>query len=195
MRRASRQVQLVAAEAVDEAAVALGRPGGGSRLEVKARFALLGDEAAGFAALLGFTVEAVRDGSGTADFTEGEDFDFEVPALVFDGEEVADANLAGGAGRLVVRLDAIQIAGLGGERARFEEARGPEPFVDAHEDSVNPASDQTARSKIVSDEAAGAALVRRRSVSDGTVNAMQVRSCRHCELRSGRSASTPRCFL
>jgi hypothetical protein len=29
-------------------------------------------------------------------------------------------------------VDAAEIAGLGGEGAGFEEAGGPEPFVDAH---------------------------------------------------------------
>jgi hypothetical protein len=41
-------------------------------------------------------------------------------------------NLAGGLGLNAVRADAAQIASLRGQRARLEEARSLEPFIDAH---------------------------------------------------------------
>ena len=68
---------------------------------------------------------------GAALLAEGEDFDVEFAAFVFDVEHVADADLAGGLGGLVVRGDAIELAGFGGLLAGLEEAGGPEPFVDA----------------------------------------------------------------
>jgi hypothetical protein len=45
---------------------------------------------------------------------------------------VAGANLAGWLGLMPVGEDAAQVAGLGGQSASFEEARRPEPFVDAN---------------------------------------------------------------
>jgi len=124
----------VAAEAVDEAAVAFVRalvgsgcgPGHGAE-----KFALFGGFAAGFFAFFGFAVEGLGDGGGAALLAEGEDLDVELAAFVFDVEHVADVDLAGGLGGGVVGGDAVQVAGFGGLLAGLEEAGGPEPFVDA----------------------------------------------------------------
>jgi hypothetical protein len=124
---------------MDEAAIAFGGARGGSGLEEESGLTLFGEEGAGGAAFLGLAVERLRDGGGAADFAEGEDVDFVKAAFGLDGEPIADADLARGTQRLTFRLDAIQVAGLRGEGAGFEEARGPEPFVETHGDSVNAA--------------------------------------------------------
>jgi hypothetical protein len=124
----------VAAEAVNETAVAfvgalVGSgcgPGHGAE-----ELALFGGLAAGFFARFGFAVEGLGDGGGAALLAEHEDLDFKLAAFVFDVEHVADADLAGGLGGLVVREDAVQVAGFGGLLAGLEETGGPEPFVDA----------------------------------------------------------------
>jgi hypothetical protein len=119
---------------VDEAAVAFvgalsgGSCGPGHGAE---KFAFLGGFAAEIFALFGFAVEGLGDGGGAALLAEGEDFDVEFATFVFDVERVADVDLAGGLGGLVVREDAVQLAGFGGLLAGLEEAGGPEPFVDA----------------------------------------------------------------
>ena len=117
---------------MDLAAVFFGGAAGGRGFEEEAGFALFGDEGAGGVAGFGFLIEGLGDGGGSADFADGEDFDLEVSTVIFDGEHVADADFAGGARGLLVRLDAAEIAGFRGEGTGFEEARGPEPFVDAH---------------------------------------------------------------
>ena len=122
----------VVAEAMDLAAVLFGGAAGGGWLEEQAGFALFGDEGARGSAGFGFMVEGLGDGGGSADFAEGEDFDFEFSTFIFDGELVADTDFVSRARGLLVRLDAAEIAGLRCEGAGFEEARGPEPFVDAH---------------------------------------------------------------
>jgi hypothetical protein len=124
----------VAAEAVDEAAVAfVGAlagsgcgPGHGAE-----EFAFFGCFAAGFFALFGFAIEGLRDGGGASLLAEGDDLDVKFAAFVFDVEHVANVDLAGGLGGVVVREDAVQVAGFGGLFAGLEEAGGPEPFVDA----------------------------------------------------------------
>jgi hypothetical protein len=40
-------------------------------------------------------------------------------------------DIAGGFGELAVRFDSAKLAGVAGHGARFEESRGPKPFVDA----------------------------------------------------------------
>jgi len=98
---------------------------------VQTRLAFLGHFLARFAAGLGFAVEGLRDGRGTAHLAESKHFNFKDAAVGGDGEQVADAHLARGAGGLMPGLDAAQLAGAAGEGARFEEARSPEPFVEA----------------------------------------------------------------
>ncbi len=130
----------IAAEAVDETAVAFGWTRGGRGLEEEPGLALFREQGAGCAALICFAIEGLCGRSGTANLTEREDIDFKKAAFSLDREAVPGANFAGRAQGLMVRLDAIQLAGFGGEGAGFEEARGPEPFVETHEASVNPGS-------------------------------------------------------
>ncbi len=118
---------------MDEAAVAFGGAfgWGGGPGDGAEEFALFGGFAAGFFAGFGFAVEGLCDGGGGALLAEGEDLDVELAGFVFDVEEVADADLAGGFGGLMVGEDALELAGFGGLLAGFEEACGPEPLVDA----------------------------------------------------------------
>jgi hypothetical protein len=128
------QLLIVAAEAVDEAAVAfvgaLGGGGGGPG-DGAEEFALFGGFEAGLFALVGLTVEGLGDGGGGALLAQGEDFDDEVAGFVFDLEHIADAYLAGRLGGLAVGEDTLQLTGFGGLLAGFEEAGCPEPLVDA----------------------------------------------------------------
>ena len=123
-----------AAEAVDEAAVALGGAFGGGRSgpgDGAEEFALFSGFAAGFLALVCFAIEGLGYGGGGSLVTQGKDFHGEVATFIFDLEGVADVDLAGGLGGLAVGEDALEVAGFGGLLAGFEEAGGPEPLVDA----------------------------------------------------------------
>ncbi len=55
-----------------------------------------------------------------------------VAAVVGDFQHVPNAYIACGFGRLVIGLDAAQIAGPSRQSSRLEKARGPQPFVHAH---------------------------------------------------------------
>ena len=82
-------VSVVAAEAVDEAAIALvGAPGGGGcgPGEGAEEFAFFSGFAAGFFAVFGFMVEGLGDGGGAALLAEGEDFDGVFAGFIFDVE-------------------------------------------------------------------------------------------------------------
>jgi hypothetical protein len=68
----------------------------------------------------------------TANFAQLQDFDLEFTALVSDAEHVANADIAGRLGFDLIGTDATKVAGFGGESARPEETRSPEPFVDAY---------------------------------------------------------------
>lgn len=126
-----------AAELVDLAAIAFGGSAGGRRGEVHHRFPFFGDFAALLAAGFGFEVKRLRDGGWATDVAELKDMDFELGTLRLDVKHIADVNFAGRFGGLAVALDASEFAGASGERARFEETRGPEVFVDAeHEAGV-----------------------------------------------------------
>lgn len=117
---------------MDEASVALGGAfGWGSEVDRAKELSLFGGLAARFFALFGFAVEGLGYRCRTALVAEGEDLDVELASFVFDVEHVADADLAGGLGGLIVRGDAVHVTGFGGLLAGFEEAGGPEPLVDA----------------------------------------------------------------
>lgn len=116
----------------DAASVALGRPVFGERGVLLHCFALFGEFEAGCAAGLGFAVEGLGLGRGAAHFAEDEDLNLKEAGFVFDLEHVAGVDFAGGFGAEAVGLDAADVASLAGEGAGFEEARSPEPFVDAN---------------------------------------------------------------
>jgi len=82
------------AEAQDAAAIALGRPGDGSRVEMHHGFALGCGPLTGFAAGHRFLIERLGNGCGTADVTELEDFDLEVATLGPYLQHVTNLNFA-----------------------------------------------------------------------------------------------------
>jgi hypothetical protein len=120
------------AEANDLAAVVFGGASWREDLPLVLGFAFGGGLFAALNALLGFTIESLRNGGGTADVAEVENFDFEFAAIVGDSEAGSDVDFASGLGGLSVELNSAEFTRLGGERAGFEEARCPEPFVDAY---------------------------------------------------------------
>jgi hypothetical protein len=88
---------VVAAEAVDEAAVALRWALGGCGVSDGAEeFAFFGGSTASLFTFVGFAVEGLSDGCGATLLADGENFDVELTAFVFDVEHVADTHLAGG---------------------------------------------------------------------------------------------------
>jgi hypothetical protein len=121
------------AEPIDLAAVAFG----GFRHRQEAfdllhGFQLRCEFEAQLAAGVGFAIERLGYGCRAAHLAQGENFNLKFAAFVFDFEHVADTNIAGGLGEVAVGLDAAHLAGFLGKRACFEEARGPQPFVDAN---------------------------------------------------------------
>ena len=121
-----------AAELDDLSSVSLGGAAIGEGREFLHGFALGGKFEAGFTARVCFAIEGLCDCGGAAGFAEDEDFDLEEAALICDLQHVADADVTGGLGGDAVGEDAADIAGFGGEGAGLEEARGPEPFIDAN---------------------------------------------------------------
>lgn len=116
----------------DAAAIAFGGATRRSRNEVQSGPALFCKFPARFAAGFGFAIELLRNGRGSADVAQAQDFHFEVSAVVFNREKIPDPDFAGGAEGLMIGFDAPQFTRFPGECARFEEARGPKPFVEAN---------------------------------------------------------------
>src|SRR5579872_3074863 len=111
--------------------------------EVEPRFSLLHELPAGFLAGFGLAVKLLRDRRGSANVAQAQDFNFEVAAFGLDRQQIANADHARRASRLLVRFDAVQLTGLRGEGARLEEACRPQPFVETracHKSSVLRAS-------------------------------------------------------
>lgn len=122
----------VVTKADDAAAVALGGAASGSGRKVQSRPALFRKSLARFAAGFGFPIELLRNRRRPASVAERKNLDVEVPALIPDGESIADPHFAGRAGRLMIGYDPAQLTRFRGERARLEEARGPKPFVETN---------------------------------------------------------------
>ena len=121
------------AELNDAAAIALVGAACGQLLPLVGGFALGSDFETLLAAGLGFAVERLGNRRGAANVAEKKDFDFKLAAFVGDAQHVSDADVARGlGGDLSVGLNAAEFAGAGGEGTGLEEARGPEPFVDAN---------------------------------------------------------------
>ena len=120
---------------MDETAVALGRLALAKRVgegvEPALGLAFRGGFGAGLATKIALAVEGLGDGCGAAYVGEHEDVDLEEAALVANGKEVVQLQVAGRLGGLAVAGDVAGVAGPGGERAGLEEAPGPEPFIDA----------------------------------------------------------------
>jgi hypothetical protein len=117
---------------VNHAAVAfIGAAGGEAGFGEKEGAALGGDLGAEFAAFVRLMEQRLSDRRGAALIGQGENFE-----LVFAGigpylDLVAHFEDARGFGRLSVAGDVSAVAGCGRQGAGLEEARGPEPFVDA----------------------------------------------------------------
>lgn len=94
-------------------------------------FALFRDFAAGFAAGFSFLVEGLCDGSGAPNVAELKYLHLKLPTFGSNLQHVAYVDLASRFGGLLIGLDASEIAGASRHGTRLEEARGPEPFVDA----------------------------------------------------------------
>lgn len=92
--------------------------------------ALLRQLEAQSAACFGLPIKRLGDWSRTAHFAEGQDLDFEVTAVVLHAQQVAGPDFPSRLHQLPVRLDPAQFTSPSGERAGFEEARGPQPLVD-----------------------------------------------------------------
>lgn len=124
---------MFAAELDDAAAVALGWTALRQRGEFLHRLALGGNLEARCLAVICFAVESLRYRCGAAQFAQQQYFDLKLAAFIPDEEHIAKADFAGRLGRDTVRVDAPEFASFLRECAGLEEARGPEPFVDAPE--------------------------------------------------------------
>lgn len=120
-----------AAELDDLAAVAFGGATFRGRAEIAQGFAFFGELQPGFMAGGGFKVESLGHRGGAADGAEKQDFHFKFVRFSANVQEIADADLAGGLGGLLVALDPAQVAGARGDGARLEKAGSPEPLVDS----------------------------------------------------------------
>src|SRR6266536_5423957 len=111
---------------VELASLALGRPAGAGRPVGRRRLTR--------ARRLGWReifVERARRGRRAATIVERQDLDDAAAALrQRDPDQIAGADRLGRLGRLLVDVDLAARARVGGEAARLEEPRGPEPFVD-----------------------------------------------------------------
>ena len=121
-----------AAELNDAAPIALARPVRGQGRKLLHGFALCCNAQAGLAAGVSLAVEGLRHRCRTADVADGEHIDFKAAGVVFDLQAVAGMDIACGFGAQAIRIDPAHIASARGYGAGFEEARGPEPFVDAN---------------------------------------------------------------
>ncbi len=104
----------------------------GERGKLPHGFALGGGLEAGLNAGLGFAIEGLGHGGGAAHLAQDQDFNLELAAFIADGEHVSEADFTGELGLDTVGVDAAEVAGFGCLGAGFEEAGGPEPFVDAY---------------------------------------------------------------
>lgn len=122
---------------LDAAAVALAgatRGRGGAGVEGAA---FGGHTLAGCAAGVGFAVELLRHQCGAAHFAQFQNLDFEIAAAVGDAQPLAAMQFTRRFGGLAGEGDAAEVAGPGGQGAGFEEARSPQPFIEAHNVKIN----------------------------------------------------------
>jgi len=100
------------------------------RLKIRRRLALFGSLLSERAALLRLAVQGLGHLCGAADFAQSQNLHLKFAGVVANLQQVSNLHLAGGLGRVAVGLNPAQVAGMRGERARLEEARGPQPFID-----------------------------------------------------------------
>ena len=94
-------------------------------------FALFSEFETRFAAGFSLAVERLRDGGGAAHLAEYQNFNLEQPAFIFNLQHVAGVDIACGLGAYAAGENAANVAGLAVQGAGLEEARGPEPLVNA----------------------------------------------------------------
>ena len=117
---------------MDQSPVAFIRSfGGRSSCHRTEKFSLFNSFEASFLAFVSLAVERLGDRGRTTLLAEGENLDVIFSPFVLDVEHVADTDLACWLGRLAIRQNTLQLAGLGGLFAGLEEACRPKPFVDA----------------------------------------------------------------
>jgi hypothetical protein len=102
------------------------------RLEMGDELAILSQLQPQFPALLFLTVERLRERRRTAHITQQQDPQLEVTGVILHLQHVTDADLARSLGWLSIARNPTEFARLCSERARLEEAGGPEPLVHSH---------------------------------------------------------------
>src|SRR5215472_736925 len=117
-----------AAEAIDEPTLALGRPPQAAGTDHRRRDAQLARRRRRRQVL----VESGRLRSGAAAIGERGDLHDLLPPGHRDVEQIAGTHYPRRLGRLLVEVDLPAVAGPRGERTALEEARGPQPLVEAH---------------------------------------------------------------
>src|SRR5215467_7811159 len=117
-----------AAEAIDEPTLALGRPPQAAGTDHRRRDAQLARRRRRRQVL----VESGRLRSGAAAIGERGDLHDLLPPGHRDVEQIAGTHYPRRLGRLLVEVDLAAVAGPRGERTALEEARGPQPLVEAH---------------------------------------------------------------
>src|SRR5579883_1918846 len=122
----------MAADLSDRAAVTLGGAAARETFDARHQFSFFSGFASRLAALFGFAIERLRDGSRSSHFAEFENFNVKFAAVVLNAKHIAGLDVASGLGGLAVEIDPSEFAGARRDRACFEESRSPEPFVDAH---------------------------------------------------------------
>src|ERR1700761_3850560 len=96
--------------------------------------ALLGELLTELAALVRFVIKRLGYRRRATDFAERSHLYVEVACLCAYVQAIASMNLAGRLCLISIGEDTAEVAGAGGESARLEETRCPEPFV--HADAV-----------------------------------------------------------
>jgi hypothetical protein len=96
------------------------------------RFSFRRQLLAQLAARLGLAVESLSDCRWAAHLAQKQHFHLKIPAVVLYTQQVAHVDFTRGLGGLTVGLNSAKFTGARGERARLEEASGPQPLVDSH---------------------------------------------------------------
>lgn len=122
---------------LDAAAVAFAGTAGGRGGASVEGAAFGGGTLAGLAAGVRFAVQLLRYGCRAAHFAQLQNLNFEIAAVIGDPQHFAAMKLARRPGRLAGDSDAAEVAGAGGQSPGFEEARGPQPFVETHNVKIN----------------------------------------------------------
>ncbi len=105
--------------------VALGWPALRRWAKNHSGFALLSSFNSELTAGIGFAIQRRRHRSRSAHLAHQQNFHFEVAAFSFDVQAITNVDLTGRLSRLMIRLNAAEIAGARGQGAGFKESRRP----------------------------------------------------------------------